>query len=66
MMTKRTSSIVTIGSMQRAEEAAGYALVCGPDFVPPLRLQRTVWWRGMAVAAVVGMAGVVAVSLFIA
>ncbi|MDH7795760.1 MULTISPECIES: hypothetical protein [unclassified Beijerinckia] len=67
MMTKRSSPRVTIGSMQRAEEAAGYALVCGPDFNPSAqRLQRAVWWRGLAIVAVVVMAGAAAASLFVA
>lgn len=67
MMTKRSSPRVTFGSMQRAEEAAGYALVCGPDVNPwAQRLQRAVWWRGMAIVVTVVMAGAVAASLFVA
>lgn len=62
-MKKRVSSIV----MQRAEMAAGYALVCGPDFeLPEWRSERPLWQRGLVIAAGVIITGVVAASFFVA
>lgn len=66
MMTKRLVPRVTIGSMERAAEAAGYALVCGPDFEWPSRGARSSWRQGMVVATAVLMAGVFAVSFLVA
>ncbi|MBN9081775.1 MAG: hypothetical protein J0I16_09750 [Rhizobiales bacterium] len=62
-MKKRASSI----AMQRAEIAAGYALVCGPDFqLPEWRAERPLWQRGLVIAAGVIITGVIAASLFVA